>query len=107
VRIALGGLGISYPLFGSDLSNEVQYIGHRGPHGEFGAVKSCTEWRRLLTSGHYDYVVISGNNNKAREPVEARWTRTDPAATPVRRVGTASVYRVTGDFDGDKCRERP
>jgi hypothetical protein len=107
VRIALAGLGISYPLFGSDLSNEVQYIGRRGPHGEFGSVKTCEEWRRLLTAGNYDFVVISGNSSKAREPAEARWTRSDPAATLVVRAATASVYRVTGTFDPNRCGERP
>ncbi|HEY5172844.1 MAG TPA: hypothetical protein VIK54_14035 [Acidimicrobiia bacterium] len=103
-RIALAGLGISYPLVGADLSNEVQYIGHRGPHGEFSNVKSCPEWRRLLTKGRYDFVVISANNNKAGEPAEASWTRSDTAAaTLVVRAGTASVYRVTGEFDPNGC----
>ena len=102
-RIALAGLGISYPLFGSDLSNEVQYIGHRGPYGEFSVVGSCPEWRRLLTAGHYDFVVISANNTKAKEPVQARWTRSDPAATLIVRAATASVYRVKGDFDANRC----
>ena len=103
-RIALAGLGISYPLVGFDLSNEVQYIGHRGPHGEFSEVRSCPEWRRLLTAGHYDFVVISANNAKAGEPAAASWTRSDAAAaTVVVRAGTASVFRVTGDFDPNGC----
>jgi hypothetical protein len=103
-RIALAGLGISYPLLGSDLSNEVQYIGHRGPHGEFSDVRSCPEWRRLLAAGHYDFVVVSANNAKAGEPAAASWTRSDAAAaTVVVRAGTASVYRVTGDFDPNGC----
>ena len=103
-RIALAGLGISYPLVGSDLSNEVQYIGHRGPHGEFSEVRSCPEWRRLLAAGHYDFVVVSANNSKAGEPAAASWTRSDAAAaTVVVRAGTASVYRVTGDFDPNGC----
>jgi hypothetical protein len=107
-RIALAGLGISYPLVGADLSNEVQYIGHRGPHGEFSDVRTCPEWRRLLTDGHYDYVVISANNSKAGEPVAASWTRSDTAAaTLVVRAGTASVYRVTGDFDPNGCGRHP
>ncbi len=105
-RIALAGLGISYPLFGGDLSNEVQYVGHRGPHGEFSAVRSCPEWRRLLTTGHYDFVVISANNTKGKEPIQARWTRSDPAATLVVRTATASVYRVKGDFDANGCGPR-
>jgi hypothetical protein len=107
-RIALGGLGISYPLFGADLSNEVQFIGHRGPHGEFSDLRSCPEWRRLLTAGHYDFVVVSANNSKAGEPAEASWTRSDAAAaTLVVRAGTASVYRVTGDFDPNGCGRHP
>jgi hypothetical protein len=105
-RIALAGLGISYPLFGADLSNEVQFIGHRGPHGEFSVVRSCPEWRRLLTKGHYDFVVISANNTKAKEPVQASWTRSDRAATLVVRTGTASVYRVNGDFHSNGCGSR-
>ena len=105
-RIALAGLGISYPLVGADLSNEVQYIGHRGPHGEFSDVRSCPEWRRLLTAGHYDFVVVSANNAKAGEPAAASWTRSDTAAaTLVVRAGTASVYRVTGDFDPNGCHQ--
>ncbi len=102
-RIALGGLGISYPLFGADLSNHVQYIGHKGPHGAFDRVSTCREWRQLLNEGDYDYVVVSANTRAAKEPVEAEWTRSDPAAAVVLRVGTASVFRVSGTFDADGC----
>ncbi len=57
--------------------------------------------------GHYDFVVISANNTGAKEPVEASWTRRDTAAaTLVVRAGTASVYRVTGDFDANGCRAK-
>jgi hypothetical protein len=102
-RIALVGLGISYPLVGSDLSNTVQYIGRRGPHGAFDRISSCPEWRRQLNAGRYDYVVISANLRRANEPTEARWTRSDPAAELVSEVRTASVYRVKGAFDPHAC----
>jgi hypothetical protein len=102
-RIALVGLAISYPLFGADLSNHVQYIGHKGPHGAFDRVGSCREWRQLLNAGNYDFVVVSGNARGARVPVEARWTRSDPAAEVVLEVGTASVFRVSGTFDSGGC----
>jgi hypothetical protein len=106
-RIALTGLGISYPLVGADLSNKVQYVGHRGPHGELSDVRTCPEWRQLLTRGHYDLVVISANNSGAKEPVQAGWTRSDPnAAKLVVRAGTASVFRVAGDFDTNGCSAR-
>jgi hypothetical protein len=102
-RIALAGLGISYPLFGADLSNHVQYVGHKGPHGAFDRVGSCREWRQLLNAGRYDFVVVSANARGARAPVEARWTRSDPAAEVVLEVGTASVFRVAGTFGTNGC----
>jgi hypothetical protein len=102
-RIALSGLGISYPLFGADLSNHVQYVGHKGPHGAFDRVRSCREWRDLLNAGHYDFVVVSANTRGASEPVEARWTRSDPAAEVVLDVGNASVFRVSGTFAAARC----
>jgi len=102
-RIALAGLGISYPLLGADLSNRVQYVGHRGPHGAFDRVQTCLEWRQLLNGGHYDFVVVSANARGASQPVEAQWTRSDPAAQLVLHVRTASVFRVTGAFATDGC----
>jgi hypothetical protein len=103
-RIALAGLAISYPLFGADLSNHVQYVGHKGPHGAFDRVGTCREWRQLLNAGNYDYVVVSANTGGARAPVEAGWTRSDPAAQVVLDVGTASVFRVSGAFAPSGCR---
>jgi hypothetical protein len=102
-RIALAGLGISYPLLGADLSNHVQYVGHKGPHGAFDRAPSCREWRQLLNAGNYDFVVVSANMRGNTEPPEARWTRSDPAAKLVLQVGTASVFRVSGTFGTDGC----
>jgi hypothetical protein len=120
-RIALNGLGISYPFFGEDLSNTVDYIGHRGAHGDFDEVRDCSEWRRLLNEGDYDYVVISpdaftgskrdmqprvGRNDP--EPVTAAWTRSDPAAAVQEvRAGKASVFHVVGKFDETGCPTTP
>jgi hypothetical protein len=102
-RIALNGLGTSYPLFGVDDSNSVQYVAHRGPHGAFDEVRTCAEWRRLLNDGNYDYVVISPDSRSQREPKTAAWTRSDPAAVPVLHTGKASVFRVDGPFDPASC----
>jgi hypothetical protein len=102
-RIALNGLGVSYPLFGADLSNKVQYVAHRGPHGAFDEVTSCAEWRRLLNDGQYDYVVISPDSRSQAEPPTAAWTRSDPAAQQIVRSGKASVFRVKGTFDPSSC----
>jgi hypothetical protein len=102
-RIALNGLGTSYPLFGVDDSNRVQYVAHRGPHGAFDEVSTCAEWRQLLNDGKYDYVVISPDSRNQPEPKTAAWTRTDPAAVPVLHTGKASVFRVDGPFDPATC----
>jgi hypothetical protein len=102
-RIALGGLGASYLLDGPTSSNHVQYVGHRRPHGAFDPATSCSEWRRELRDGDYDYVVVSADIRTAPTPREARWTRTDPAARPVLHVGSAYVFRVVGAFHPDAC----
>ncbi len=104
VRIGVVGFAAQYPLFGRDLSNHVQYVGHRGPHGAFDRVQSCEEWRRLLNEGRYDYVVTFGDDPGVRKaPVEAEWTRSDPSATLVEQVGAAAVFRLDGDLDSTKC----
>jgi hypothetical protein len=100
-RIALAGLGASYPLNGVDLSNRVEYIGHHGRRGAFDPIRTCDEWRRALNDGAYDYVVVSPNSRDAAEPPQARWTREDSAASEVVRTGAASVFRVTGTFMND------
>jgi hypothetical protein len=42
-RITTTGDFFSYPFYGPDLSNRVQFAGVRGPHGAFRAVESCDE----------------------------------------------------------------
>ena len=48
-----------YPLFGTDLSNHVQFLGTERPHGGFEAPANCREYLQLLDEGHYDYVVAT------------------------------------------------
>jgi hypothetical protein len=100
-RIGVAGIASQYPLFAPDLTNYVQYVGHRGPHGAFDTAQSCREWRRLLTRGRYDYVVTGGHI--APQPLEPGWTKDDPAVTRVLQVGTATVFRVHGPFDAEAC----
>ncbi len=61
-----------YPLFGTDLSNRVQYVGIERPHGGFTAPSTCQTWRRLLNAGNYDYVIAT------RDRIEARQARLPP-----------------------------
>jgi hypothetical protein len=95
-----------YPLFGTDLSNRVQYVGVHRPHGGFVPPSSCREWRRLLDAGDYDYVVASRDRQAAGArpyPPTARWTE-GPAATAIVRKPPTVVFKLTGPLDPSACR---
>ena len=89
-----------YPLFGTDLSNRVEFVGEERPHGGFVAPSTCRAWRRLLDAGGYDYVVASRDRiepGKAPYPPTARWTE-GPGATVVLRKPPTVVFRLSGRF---------
>jgi len=111
-RIATVGLFLQYPLYGEDLSNTVQYVGRHGAHGAFAPIEDCGEWRRTLNDGRYRYVVTApaGFPDKLNpgEAPEARWTRSDPAATELTRdvrpgFGEAILFRLNGPLDPPGC----
>jgi hypothetical protein len=110
-QIALAGtfgFFFGYPIWGTDDSNRVTYLGQRGPHGSFRPITSCRAWRAALNRGHYQYVVttaraITFTTQLARSP-EVRWTRTDPAARLVLSPNWASqVFRLTGPLHPNRC----
>jgi hypothetical protein len=107
-RIGIVGFFIQYPMLGRDLSNEVDYVAHHGPHGAFTRIRTCREWRDAINEGGYDYVVTApfnypGNLTGPR-PDETRWTESDPAARLVRRDrGVVSLYRLDGPLDPAGC----
>jgi len=66
-----------YPLFGTDLSNQVQYLGTEQPHGGFEPPTNCQQYLQLLNKGDYDYVIATGDReepNKPPYPPAASWT---------------------------------
>jgi len=66
-----------YPLFGTDLSNHVQYLGTEQPHGGFESPSTCRQYLQLLSDGNYDYVVATRDRvepSKPPYPPAARWT---------------------------------
>jgi hypothetical protein len=94
-----------YPLFGTDLSNRVEFVGETRPHGGFVAPRDCRAWRRLLDEGGYDYVVASRDRVEAGRPpypASARWTE-GPAATVVLREPPTVVFRLRGTLDPSAC----
>jgi hypothetical protein len=102
----------SYPLFGLDGSNRVDYIGRRGSHGSFAAIGSCRRWRTAVADGRFRYVVLTPGRDpwhpRRLEPSpEGAWTASDPAARLVFRslaVGQpVSVYELRGRLDPAGC----
>jgi hypothetical protein len=94
-----------YPLFGTDLSNHVDYVGIEQPHGGFTVPTSCRSWRRLLNAGDYDYVIATLDRTEAGKeayPPSAAWT-SDPNATPVLRKLPTKVFRLRGPLDPSSC----
>jgi hypothetical protein len=94
-----------YPLFGTDLSNHVQFIGEERPHGGFVAPATCPQWRRLLNSGDYDYVITTRDRlepGKPPYPPQARWT-TAPTAEVVLKKPPTVVFRLTGSLSPSSC----
>jgi hypothetical protein len=95
-----------YPLYGRDLSNEVDYLGVSQPHGGFTAPTSCRQWRRLLNRGNYDYVVTSKDRiepGKPTYPATARWTQAPETAVVLRNPPTV-IYKLKGPLAPSACR---
>jgi hypothetical protein len=97
-----------YPLYGTDLSNHVQYIGEEQPHGGFTAPTTCPQWRRLLNAGRYDYVVTSRDRieqGKPPYPPTTRWTEA-PQATPISKTPPTVIFKLNGPLDPSACPTR-
>jgi hypothetical protein len=102
----------SYPFYGLDVSNRVQYVAERGPHGSFTPISTCARWRAQVNSDHLKYLITT----PARDPwhptvltssPETRWTATDPAAAPAfteQALGQPIVvFRLRGPLDPAGC----
>ena len=94
-----------YPLFGTDLSNRVQFVGLERPHGGFAAPTSCRAWRRAINAGDYDYVVASRDRiepGKPAYPLSARWTA-GPETSVVLREPPTVIFKLKGPLDPSAC----
>ena len=102
----------AYPFFGLDLSNRVQYVAERGPHGSFTPITTCARWRSEVNADHLNYLITT----PARDPwhpkvlsysPENDWTASDPAAQPIYHESALGqpivVYRIRGPFDPSGC----
>ena len=94
-----------YPLFGTDLSNRVAYLGIERPHGGFEEAPNCRAFRRLINEGDYDYVVATRDRIEAGKPAyppQAKWTE-GPNAEVVLKKKPTVVFRITGPLDPNSC----
>jgi hypothetical protein len=74
-RIAFVGLSEAYPLYGSDLSNRVDYLARRR-RAHYVSYSTCIAWIEALHAGRYRFVVTaseSTHNSRA-----TGWTRRYP-----------------------------
>ncbi len=93
-----------YPLFGTDLSNRVQYLGTEQPHGGFEPPANCRQYLQLLDEGDYDYVVATKDRlepGKPSYPPQAAWTKAAGAKTILKEPPTvvfelSSKLRLAG-----------
>jgi hypothetical protein len=101
--IGIAGFFIQYPLYGQDLSNRVQYIGHFGSDHSFTDVRTCGQWRKAVNGAGYRFVVISPSFVTDPEPAALQWTRGAPGATEVFAKDRAYVFRIDGRLDPGTC----
>ncbi|HYC81082.1 MAG TPA: hypothetical protein VEB65_04810, partial [Solirubrobacterales bacterium] len=94
-----------YPLFGTDLSNRVEFVGEETAHGGFEAAPSCREFVRLANEGGYDYLVTSRDRIEAGKPPyppQARWVEAAGGEAVLREPPTV-VFRIDAPLDPAAC----
>jgi hypothetical protein len=108
-RIAVAGIrGVftQYPFYGTDLSNEVQWLGQRGPHDAYNRIPDCRRWREAINAGHYTHVVTTFDPylpGTMQNSPEGRWTESDPNARVLVAQGPVRVFEITGPLDPAGC----
>ena len=112
-KVAVSGIrGVfnQYPFYGTDLSNEVQWLGVEGPDEAWLRIPTCAEWREEVNEGGYDYVVTTYDPflpGKLTDTKEALWTREDPSSKEILRDGPVSVFDINGEMDPAACGDLP
>ncbi len=95
-----------YPLFGTDLSNHVQYLGTEQSHGGFKSPADCRQYLQLLEEGSYDYVIATRDRveaGKAPFPLSAEWTEAAGGKVLLRKPPTV-VFELPEALRPSACR---
>jgi hypothetical protein len=92
-RIALYGTVEQYPLYGAFDTNRVTYLGSHTTNGGYVPIASCSAWRAAISSGRYQYLVLTPAPTAA--PPLA-WSTSDAALDLVLHPSPSDfVFRVT------------
>ena len=95
-----------YPLFGTDLSNQLQYLGIEQPHGGFEAPSTCRQYLQLLNEGDYQYVIATRDrleSGKPPYPPLAKWLE-HAGAHPILRKPPTIVFQLKESPSPSACR---
>jgi hypothetical protein len=111
LRIALSGtMGalFQYGLWGWDSSNDVRYLGQKGPRGSFDEITTCPEWIGALNNGDYQYVVTTPTYHQDdpaadTAPIQREWISHAGDVQHVAGAGLVDVWRITGPLDPLAC----
>jgi hypothetical protein len=94
-----------YPFFGTDLSNEVQYLGLHRPHGGFEAPITCRQYLQLLDEGNYDYAIATNDRfepGKPPYPPLAKWLENAGAQAILKKPPTV-VFKLPDNLGPEAC----
>ena len=102
-----------FGFFGADLSNRVEFIGQKGPHGSLRLPTTCRQFRRLVDEGEYDYVIMSQYTQDSPlaeywYPIYA-WIKNSPGLEkvveePIIYPLPDYVFKVTGSTNPNECK---
>jgi hypothetical protein len=95
-------LVLLYPLYGTDLSNRVEYLGMRVSHGGFIRPRTCAEWRNVINRGSFDYLVVNDTGGVVDRDGRKELGRT--AARLVFERNLIEVFRLDPPLDRSACR---
>ena len=101
-RIGVVGSFRHYPLYGPEQANHVQYVGRIDEGERFREIETCSEWRRAIDAGDYDYIVAMPNRENEPPPQQTAWTRSASQATEILRHDPISVFSISGPLS-DAC----
>ncbi len=104
-RIATTGTR-QYPLYGTDLSNHVQYLGLKRPHGGFEAPTTCRQYLQLLNEGNYQYVIATRDRlepGKPPYPPLVGWLQ-HAGAHPILKTPPTGVFELNDHLRPSACK---